>query len=178
MSRVGKAPIEIPSGVEVKKDGDKVFVKGPKGELVRSFPKEIDIVIEDGKIEAKRYSDDRIFRSLHGLVRSLLFNMIKGVTDGFEKVLEIRGVGYKAQKKGKDVELSLGFSHPVLIDEEPGIEIEIATPTRLIVRGIDKEKVGHIAARIRALKKPEPYKGKGIRYEGEYVRKKVGKAAT
>lgn len=177
MSRVGKAPIDVPSGVDIKKEGTRVTVKGPKGELSRELSPRIDIEIANGKIVVSRRSDDRIDRSMHGLVRSLLANMVKGVTDGFERTLEIQGVGYKAQKKGNDVELALGFSHPVLVKPEPGVEIDVINPTRLVVKGIDKEKVGLMAAHIRAYREPEPYKGKGIRYEGEYVRRKAGKAA-
>lgn len=177
MSRVGKSPIDIPSGVEIKREGNKVTIKGPKGELSREFSPRIDIDVADGKILVKRRSDARDDRSMHGLVRSLLANMVKGVTDGFEKTLEIQGVGYKALKKGNNVELALGFSHLVLVEPEPGVEIDVINPTRLVVKGIDKERVGLMAAHIRAYREPEPYKGKGIRYEGEYVRRKAGKAA-
>ncbi len=177
MSRVGKAPITVPSGVDIKKEGNRVTVKGPKGELSRELSPRIDIEIEGGTITVKRRSDDRIDRSMHGLVRSLVANMVMGVTEGFERTLEIQGVGYKALKKGDNVELALGYSHPVLVKPEPGVEIDVINPTRLVVKGIDKEKVGLMAAHIRAYREPEPYKGKGIRYEGEYVRRKAGKAA-
>lgn len=178
MSRIGKAPITIPTGVEVRKDGNMVVVKGPKGQLKRLFPPDINVTIEGGKIVVKRPSDERNHRSLHGLTRSLLFNMVKGVTEGFEKVLEIQGVGYKAQKKGETLELWLGHSHAVTIPPQEGIQIEVASPTKVIVKGIDKEKVGEVAARLRAARKIEPYKGKGVRYQGEYIKRKAGKAVA
>lgn len=177
MSRIGRMPIPVPGGVEVKRDGDVVTVKGPKGELTRTLNHEIEMVIEDGSIIMKRPNDERNNRALHGLNRSLLANMVKGVTDGFQKVLEIQGVGYRATLKGKDIELALGFSHPISVVAEEGIEFEVPQPTRIIVKGIDAEKVGETAARIRKYRGPEPYKGKGIRYQGEYVRRKAGKAA-
>lgn len=177
MSRIGKMPIPVPGGVEVKRDGDVVTVKGPKGELQRVLNPEIEMVIEEGRILMKRPSDERNHRSLHGLNRSLLANMVKGVTDGFEKVLEISGVGYRATLKGKDIELALGYSHTITVAAEDGIEFEVPQPTRIIIRGIDAEKVGETAAKIRKFRGPEPYKGKGIRYQGEYVRRKAGKAA-
>jgi large subunit ribosomal protein L6 len=177
MSRIGNAPIIIPAGVEVRKDRNTVVVKGPKGELSRSFHPDINITIEGEKILVKRPTDERNHRAIHGLSRTLLANMVKGVTEGFEKTLEIQGVGYRAVKKGEDVELMLGYSHPVRIPKEEGIQIEIPAPTKIVVRGIDRERVGEIAARLRAIRKPEPYKGKGIRYQGEYVRRKAGKTA-
>lgn len=178
MSRVGRAPIEIPSGVEVLKEGNMVTVKGPKGTISRGLSPQIEVSIEGGKVIVKRPSDERNHRSLHGLTRSLLFNMIRGVTEGFEKVLEIQGVGYKAQKKGEALEVWLGHSHPVTIPPQEGIQMEVASPTKVVIKGIDKEKVGEMAARLRALRKVEPYKGKGIRYQGEYVKRKAGKTVT
>lgn len=176
MSRVGRAPIDIPAGVEIQKNDTTVIVKGPKGSLTRTFSAQIDIAVEDGKLLAKRHTDDREDRSLHGLTRSLLANMVKGVTEGFTKTLEIQGVGYKATKKGNDVELALGYSHLILVKPEPGVELDVPSPTKIVVSGIDNEAVGQMAAHIRAYREPEPYKGKGIRYEGEYVRRKAGKA--
>jgi large subunit ribosomal protein L6 len=170
-------PIPIPGGVEIKRDGDIVVVKGPKGELTRTLNPEITMVIEEGTVIMKRPSDERTHRALHGLNRSLLANMVKGVTDGFEKTLEIQGVGYRATLKGKDIELALGFSHPITVIADEGIEFEVPQPTRIIIKGIDAEKVGETAAKIRKYRGPEPYKGKGIRYQGEYVRRKAGKAA-
>jgi large subunit ribosomal protein L6 len=177
MSRIGLAPITVPSGVEVKFEGARVLVKGPKGELQRSLPEELTFRLDDGEINVARGSDAREIKALHGLYRSLIANMIEGVTNGFEKSLEIQGVGYRAAKQGKDLELSVGFSHTVKKVAPEGIEFEVPTPTKITVRGIDKELVGQTAAEIRAVKKPEPYKGKGIRYENEYVRRKGGKAA-
>lgn len=177
MSRIGNAPIVLPAGVEVRKDGNTVVVKGPKGELSRSFHPAINITIEGDKIVVERPTDERNHRALHGLSRTLLANMVKGVTEGFEKALEIQGVGYRAVKKGEDVELMLGYSHPVCIPKEEGIQIEMPAPTKIVIKGIDKQRVGEVAARLRAIRKPEPYKGKGVRYQGEYVRRKAGKTA-
>jgi large subunit ribosomal protein L6 len=177
MSRIGKQPIEIPSGVDVKVDGSRVSVKGPLGTLEQSFHEEIRILQEDGTIRVERPSDIGFHRSLHGLTRTLVANMVEGVTKGFEKRLEIVGVGYRAVLKGKDLELALGFSHQVNVEAPQGIEFEVPAQNRITIRGNDKQAVGEIAAKIRKLRKPEPYKGKGIRYEGEYVRKKAGKAA-
>jgi large subunit ribosomal protein L6 len=177
VSRIGKQPIPVPSGVEVKIDGSKVTIKGPKGELTQEFSDVVTIELEDGNIVVTRPDDSRDARSLHGLTRTLVANMVTGVSEGFFKNLEIVGVGYRATLKGKDLELALGFSHPVLIQPEAGIEFEVPQPTRITVRGIDKQRVGQVAAEIRAWRKPEPYKGKGVRYEGEYVRRKLGKAA-
>lgn len=178
MSRIGRAPIEIPSGVEVLKEGNTVTVKGPKGTISRGLSPQIKVAIEEGKVVVERSSDERNHRSLHGLTRSLLFNMIRGVTEGFEKVLEIQGVGYKAQKKGEVLEVWLGHSHSVTISPQEGIEMEVASPTKVVIKGIDKEKVGEVAARLRTLRKVEPYKGKGVRYQGEYVKRKAGKTVT
>jgi len=177
MSRIGKQPIAIPKGVEVSVDGARVAVKGPRGSLEQAFHRDMRIVQQDGTLRVERPSDEREHRSLHGLTRTLLANMVEGVTNGFEKRLEIVGVGYRATLKGNDLELALGFSHPVTIPAPPGIEFEVPAVNRIVVRGIDKQLVGEVAAEIRQLRKPEPYKGKGVRYEGEYVRKKAGKAA-
>jgi large subunit ribosomal protein L6 len=177
MSRIGKQPIAVPSGVDVQVDGSRVAVKGPRGQLERTLHPDMQIRLEDSTISVTRPSDERLHRSLHGLTRSLIANMVTGVTEGYEKRLEIVGVGYRAALKGSDLELALGFSHPVSVTAPQGIEFEVPAPTRVVVRGIDKELVGEVAANIRKLRKPEPYKGKGVRYEGEYVRKKAGKAA-
>ena len=177
MSRIGKQPIEIPSGVEVSLDGTQVTVKGPRGTLEQSFHREIRIVKEDGAIRVERPDDEGFHRALHGLTRTLIANMVEGVTKGFEKRLEIVGVGYRAALRGQDLELQVGYSHPVAVPKPEGIEFEVPAPTRIVVRGSDKQQVGEVAANIRKVRKPEPYKGKGIRYEGEYVRKKAGKAA-
>jgi len=177
MSRVGRKPILIPEGVEVKVDRDKIRVKGPKGELERKIPPSHQVVLQDGQILVKRLREDEQSKALHGTLRSLIFNMVKGVSDGFEKVLEIVGMGYKAKLEGKALTLDLGFSHPVKYDFPEGVKIELPNPTMIRIYGCDKQKVGEIAAEIRSLKKPEPYKGKGIRYKGEIVRRKVGKRA-
>ena len=177
MSRVGQAPVTIPSGVEVSVDRTGVGVKGPKGELRQPIPEGILVEVTDGEVRVARASEVREVRALHGLVRSLVANMIHGVTEGFEKRLEIHGVGYRAAKQGDGIELSVGYSHTVRKPAPPGIEFDVPTPTRITVRGIDKELVGRIAAEIRAVRKPEPYKAKGIRYEGEHIRRKAGKAA-
>jgi len=177
VSRIGKQPIPVPSGVEVKIDGSTVTVKGPKGELSQTFTDVLTIEMADGAIVVTRPDDSRTARSLHGLTRTLVANMVTGVSAGFSKNLEIVGVGYRAAMKGKDLELQLGYSHPVLVAAEPGISFEVPQPTRITVSGIDKQQVGQVAADIRKWRKPEPYKGKGIRYEGEYVRRKLGKAA-
>ena len=177
MSRVGQAPITVPSGVEVRLSGNDVSVKGPKGQLDRQLPKGIAIEQSDGELKVTRSDESNTQKALHGLARSLVANMILGVTEGYEKRLEIHGVGYRAQKQGNDLELSVGFSHVVRKAAPSGIEFEVPQPTRITVRGIDKELVGQTAAEIRAIKKPEPYKAKGIRYEGEHVRRKAGKAA-
>ena len=177
MSRIGKQPIPVPSGVEVKIDGSTVTVKGPKGELKQTFSDEMTIKLEDGEIKVTRPSDERNHRALHGLTRSLLANMVTGVSEGFSKNLEIVGVGYRAALKGSDLEMQLGFSHPVLVIAEPGITFEVPVPTKITVSGIDKQRVGQVASEIRRWRPPEPYKGKGVRYQGEHVRRKLGKAA-
>ncbi|MDD3718208.1 MAG: 50S ribosomal protein L6 [Actinomycetota bacterium] len=178
MSRIGKMPIPIPQGTEVKVEGNKVTAKGPRGELTREFHPDMDISIEEENLLVRRPSDSGMHRSLHGLTRSLVANMVEGVTSGFEKNLEIHGVGYRAVAKDRDVELTLGFSHPILVKAPEGIEFEVVTPTKLRVKGIDKQKVGQMAAKIRALRKPDPYKGKGVRYAGEYIKRKAGKTAV
>ena len=175
MSRIGKAPIQIPSEVKVTIDGNSVEVEGPKGKINRSFDPDISISLDDNNLSVQRSTDMPRHRALHGLTRSLLNNMVMGVTEGFSKNLEIVGVGYRAEKKPKGVLFSLGFSHPILFVPPPGIQIDLSRPTALVVSGIDKELVGETAAKIRALKPPEPYKGKGIRYEDEHVRRKAGK---
>jgi large subunit ribosomal protein L6 len=177
MSRIGKQPIAIPEGVQVSVEGSRVEVKGPRGSLAQALHADMLIVVEDGIIRVQRPSDERFHRSLHGLTRTLVANMVEGVTKGFEKRLEIIGVGYRAALKETGLELALGFSHPVSFPAPEGIEFEVPSPTRIVIRGSDKQLVGEVAAEIRKLRKPEPYKGKGIRYEGEYVRKKAGKAA-
>ncbi|HYO60351.1 MAG TPA: 50S ribosomal protein L6 [Actinomycetota bacterium] len=177
MSRIGQAPITVPSGVDVTIGAGSVRVKGPKGQLDRSVPEGISLEQSDGELRVLRSSESNDVRALHGLVRSLVANMIQGVTEGYEKRLEIHGVGYRAAKTGNDIELSVGFSHTVRKAAPAGIEFEVPAPTRITIRGIDKELVGQTAAEIRAIKKPEPYKAKGIRYEGEHIRRKAGKAA-
>jgi len=178
MSRIGKQPIELPTGVQVDiADGNVVTVKGPRGSLTQTMHADMLIAIDDGTLTVQRPDNEGFHRSLHGLTRSLLANMVDGVTNGFEKRLQIVGVGYRAVMKGSDLEIAAGYSHPVLVPQPDGIEFEVPTPTQIVVRGNDKQQVGEIAANIRKVRKPEPYKGKGIRYEGEYVRKKAGKAA-
>ena len=177
MSRIGRQPITVPAGVDVTIEGPRVTVKGPRGSLDQAIHPDMRVLLEDGTLRVERPSDERLHRSLHGLSRTLLANMVEGVTNGFEKRLEIVGVGYRATLKGTDLELALGFSHPVKFAAPRGIEFEVPAPNRIVVRGIDKQLVGEIAAEIRKVRKPEPYKGKGVRYEGEYVRKKAGKAA-
>ncbi len=176
MSRVGNKPVDLPDGVDIKIDGQAVTVKGSKGELNREFNERIGFDVDTGVITVTRPDDTRESRALHGLSRALLANMVIGVSDGYTKVLEIQGVGYRASLKGKDVELLVGFSHPVVVEAPEGITLEVPEQTRIIVSGIDKEQVGQVAANIRKVRPPEPYKGKGIRYAGEYVRRKAGKA--
>lgn len=176
MSRVGNKPVELPSGVDLKVDGASVTVKGSKGELVREFHERIGFDVSDGVVNVTRPDDSRETKALHGLSRALLNNMVVGVSEGFTKQLEIQGVGYRAALKGNSLELQVGFSHSVVVDAPDGITIEVPEPTRINVSGIDKELVGQIAADIRKIRPPEPYKGKGIRYVGEYVRRKAGKA--
>ncbi|TCS94172.1 50S ribosomal protein L6 [Hazenella coriacea] len=175
MSRIGRKPIVVPTGVEVKIDGHTVTVKGPKGTLSRDFHSDIAIKLENNEVIVERPSDHRTHRALHGTTRSLVANMVEGVSKGFSKTLELVGVGYRASKKGNNVVLNVGYSHPVEVTPEEGIEIEVPSQTQIIVRGIDKEKVGAQAANIRAYREPEPYKGKGIKYSDERVRRKEGK---
>ena len=177
MSRIGKRPIEVPAGVIVSVDPGRVTVSGPKGELRQVVPTRIAIAQEDGSIVVTRPTERGEDRALHGLTRTLIANMVEGVTQGFEKRLEIQGVGYRAAMSGSDLELQVGYSHSVKIKPREGISFEVPVPTQVIVRGIDKQVVGQTAAEIRKVRPPEPYKGKGIRYEGEFVRRKVGKRA-
>ncbi|WP_409303773.1 50S ribosomal protein L6 [Peribacillus sp. SCS-155] len=175
MSRVGKKPIEIPAGVTVTLNENTVTVKGPKGELTRSFNPDINISIEDNVLTVVRPSDAKEHRALHGTTRAVISNMVEGVSKGFEKSLELIGVGYRASKQGSKLVLNVGYSHPVEIEPEQGLEVEVPSNTKVIVRGANKERVGALAANIRDVRPPEPYKGKGIRYEGEFVRRKEGK---
>lgn len=168
----------LPEGVEAKVDGSQVAIKGSKGSLTRSFDPDLKISLDDGTITVSRPTDQPRHRALHGLTRTLIANMVAGVTEGFEKRLEIQGVGYKADKKGNGIVLSVGFSHTVPMEPPDGVELSLESPTLIVVRGIDKEKVGQMAAEIRSVRPPEPYKGKGIRYQGEYVRRKAGKATA
>lgn len=178
MSRIGNAPVAIPGGVEITASPSEVKVKGPKGELATELPEGITVEVEEGSVKLVRANDERETKALHGLVRSLVNNMIIGVSEGFQKDLELRGVGYRVAAKGKDaLELQLGFSHPVSYKAPAGIEFEVPEQTKIMVKGIDKQVVGQVAADIRAFREPEPYKGKGIRYVGEYVIRKAGKAA-
>src|SRR5215510_4586079 len=177
MSRIGRKPIAIPDGVEIDVKPGTVSVKGPKGELNQQVSREMQVAIDDGTLTVARPTDRGEHRALHGLTRSLIANMVEGVTDGFEKRLEIQGVGYRAQLKGKNLEMALGYSHPVAIEAPDGIEFEVPQPTEIVVRGIDKQLVGQVAADIRKRRPPEPYKGKGIRYQDEHVARKVGKRA-
>lgn len=176
MSRIGKNPVVIPAGVEVKLNGNEVTVKGPKGTLTQSFRSELGISVEGNTIVVTRPDDAKENRSLHGLTRTLINNMVVGVTEGYKKELEIQGVGYRAAKQGKDLVMNLGYSHQVIVSEVDGITIEVPNPNSIVVLGSDKQKVGQFAADIREKRPPEPYKGKGIRYVGEYVRRKEGKA--
>ncbi|MFT4148147.1 MAG: 50S ribosomal protein L6 [Micrococcaceae bacterium] len=178
MSRIGNAPITVPSGVDLKIDGSKVTVKGSKGELSHDVPAPISVSHDDGTLTVERPDDERTSRSLHGLTRTLIANMITGVTDGYTKELEIVGTGYRVQQKGQDLELALGFSHPVSVKPIEGVTLSTEGQNKIIVSGIDKQKVGEMAANIRKLRKPDPYKAKGIRYVGEHIRRKVGKAGA
>ncbi|MGN6378972.1 MAG: 50S ribosomal protein L6 [Gaiellales bacterium] len=177
MSRIGRKPIPVPSGVEVEIGPGRVAVKGPKGRLEERVSPDMSVAVEDGQIVVTRPSDRSEHRALHGLTRSLVANMVTGVTDGFERRLEIQGVGYRAALRGSALEMQLGFSHPVSVPAPDGISFEVPAPTQVVVRGISKQQVGEVAAQIRKWRPPEPYKGKGIRYEGEYVQRKVGKRA-
>ena len=176
MSRIGRLPITVPAGVEVKVDGSVVSVKGSKGELSHSVASPIQVSLEESTITVSRPNDEREARSLHGLTRTLISNMIVGVTEGYKKNLEIVGTGYRVQAKGSDLEFALGYSHPVAVKAPEGITLTVDSPTKVSVSGINKQQVGEVAANIRKLRRPDPYKGKGIRYAGEVIRRKVGKA--
>jgi len=176
LSRVGKKIIQLPEGVSLEVQPGMVRVKGPKGELSQSVHREMEILVKDGAVEIKRPSDEPYYRALHGLTQRLISNMVEGVSRGFSKTLEIVGVGYRAAMKGSDLELSVGYSHPVVFKKIPGIDFEVPNPTTVVVKGIDKQLVGEVAAKIRAVRKPEPYKGKGIKYAGEFIKRKAGKA--
>lgn len=176
MSRVGKMPIPLPEGVEVRVDGRRVTVKGARGELSREIDPDMRIEQQDGQLLVTRPSESRRHRAMHGLTRSLIANMVTGVSEGFSKALEMQGVGYRAQMQGQDLQLAVGFSHPVLVSPPEGIQFEVEGTSRIIVKGSSNEQVGQVAADIRKVRPPEPYKGKGIRYAGEYVRRKAGKA--
>lgn len=175
MSRIGNKPVEVPAGVTITLDGTLFTVKGPKGELSRNLHPDMKINVEESQVTVERPSDNKEHKALHGTTRSLINNMVEGVTKGYERALELIGVGYRATKSGQKLVLNVGYSHPVEITPEAGIEIEVPANTKVIVKGIDKERVGAVASNIRSVRLPEPYKGKGIRYEGEYVRRKEGK---
>ena len=177
MSRIGKKPITIPAGVEVKVNGNEVTVKGPKGELKNTFNADMAIAMEGNEITVTRPTDDKEHRSLHGLTRTLIANMVEGVANGYSKTLEVNGVGYRVQKQGKNLVMNLGFSHQVIVEEVPGITIEVPGPNQIIISGADKQQVGQFAAEVREKRPPEPYKGKGIKYADEHIRRKEGKAA-
>ena len=176
MSRIGRMPIEVPQGVDVKFDGNVVTVKGPNGQLTRELHKDMIIEMENNLILVKRPTEEKFHKSLHGLTRTLVSNMVEGVTKGFTKSLDLVGVGYRAAKQGNKLVLTVGYSHPVEIEPKPGIEIDVPIATKIVVKGADKEAVGALAANIRKVREPEPYKGKGIKYETERIRRKVGKA--
>ena len=177
MSRIGKKPITIPAGVEVKVNGNEVTVKGPKGELKNTFNADMAIAMEGNEITVTRPTDNKEHRALHGLTRTLIANMIEGVANGYSKTLEVNGVGYRVQKQGKNLVMNLGFSHQVIVEEVPGITIEVPGPNQIIISGADKQQVGQFAAEVREKRPPEPYKGKGIKYADEHIRRKEGKAA-
>lgn len=177
MSRIGKKPISVPAGVDVKIDGTTVTVKGPKGTLVETFNKDMIIKLEGDEVIVERPTEDKLHKSLHGLTRTLIHNMIEGVTNGYSKTLEIEGIGYRAAKQGTNVVMNLGFSHQVTVPETADIKLDVPNPNTIVVNGIDKQKVGQYAAEIREKRPPEPYKGKGIRYQGEHIIRKEGKAA-
>lgn len=176
MSRIGRKPIVIPAGVDIKVDGNTVTVKGPKGTLSQGINPKLEVAMENGELTVKRPNDDKEYRSLHGLTRTLISNMVTGVTEGYQKELEIIGVGYRAAKQGNDLVMNLGYSHQVIMSDTEDVKTEVPSPNKIIVTGIDKQKVGQFAANIREKRPPEPYKGKGIRYVGEYVIRKDGKA--
>ena len=176
MSRIGRKPIPVPAGVDVSIADHKVTVKGPKGSLECAYHRDMDVKLEGGEILVQRPDDEKLHKSLHGLTRTLIANMVEGVTKGFQKELEINGVGYRAAKQGKDLVMNLGYSHQVVVSETDEIKIDVPNPNTIVISGIDKQKVGQFAAEVREKRPPEPYKGKGIRYQGEYVRHKEGKA--
>ena len=178
MSRIGRAPVAIPAGVKVKQDGASLHIEGAKGKLAITLPAEIQAAVTEKEIQVKRFSDEPSQRALHGLYRALIANMVQGVVSGFSKELEISGVGYRAQLSGKQLSLSVGFSHPVVVPIPEGLTVEVPKPTIVVVKGYDKQLVGQFAANIRRIAPPEPYKGKGIKYAGEVIRRKAGKAAT
>ena len=178
MSRIGRAPIHLPAGVEVKVDGNNVTVKGPKGTLERNVNPEISVKVEGGEITLTRSSEDKVARSLHGLNRTMVANMVTGVTDGFKKELEINGVGYRAAKEGDKLVMNIGYSHQVTVPETDGITIDVPSPNKIVISGIDKQKVGQFAADVRKKRPPEPYKGKGIKYADEVIRRKEGKTGA
>jgi len=178
VSRIGRRPIAAVKGVRIERKGDHLKVTGPKGELTAEVPAAITFDVGDAEIRVKRSSDNKTDRVLHGTWRALLANMMRGVSEGFQRKLEIVGVGYKAEVKGKHIQFALGYSHPILFTPPPGIKIEVPIPTNLLISGIDKQLVGQVAAKIRSFRPPEPYKGKGVKYEGEYIRRKAGKAAA
>lgn len=177
MSRIGKKPITIPAGVEVKVNGNEVTVKGPKGELKNTFNADMAIAVEGNEITVTRPTDNKEHRALHGLTRTLIANMVEGVANGYSKTLEVNGVGYRVQKQGKNLVMNLGFSHQVIVEEVPGITIEVPSPNQIVISGADKQQVGQFAAEVREKRPPEPYKGKGIKYADEHIRRKEGKAA-
>ena len=176
MSRIGRMPITVPAGVEVKNENNLITVKGPKGELTKQFSTELGIEVAEGTITVTRPNDEKKYRSLHGLTRTLIANMVEGVTNGYSKTLEIEGVGYRAAKQGTKINLNLGFSHPVIFEETDAIKLDVPQPNKIVVSGIDKQAVGQFAAEIREIRPPEPYKGKGIRYAGERIIRKEGKS--
>ena len=178
MSRIGKKPITIPAGVEVKVNGNEVTVKGPKGELKNTFNADMAIAMEGNEITVTRPTDNKEHRALHGLTRTLIANMIEGVANGYSKTLEVNGVGYRVQKQGKNLVMNLGFSHQVIVEEVPGITIEVPSPNQIVISGADKQQVGQFAAEVREKRPPEPYKGKGIKYVDEVIRRKVGKTGA
>ncbi len=178
MSRIGRKPVPILKGVKVEQKGGTIKVSGPKGELSAVVPPSITVEVVEGEVLVKRSSEAKPQKALHGTWRALINNMVKGVTDGFQRRLEIVGVGYKAEPKGKKIQLALGYSHPILFAPPAGIKIEVPAPTNIVISGIDKQLVGQVAAKLRSFRPPEPYKGKGVKYEGEYIRRKAGKAAA
>jgi len=176
MSRIGRRPVPVPAGVDIQIQGNNLRVKGPKGQLERELHQDMTLRYEEGQLLVERPSDNKQHKSLHGLTRTLVYNMVVGVTEGFQKNLELSGVGYRASKQGDKLVMAMGYSHPVEIEPEEGLTIEVPTPTRISVFGISKERVGALAAKIRSVREPEPYKGKGVKYEGEIIRRKAGKA--